>query len=107
MVYNTFPWPEPNAKQRAAIETAAQAILDARAPHLVRGASLADLYDPLAMPAELLKAHQVLDRAVDKAYRVAPFASEHERVEYLFARYEHLTAPLVPASKKSRRRRDT
>ena len=55
MVYNTFPWPEPDAKQRAAVEKAAQAVLDARKPHIDGGASLADLYDPLAMPAELRK----------------------------------------------------
>ncbi len=62
IVYNTFPWPEPNDKQRTTIEAAAQAVLDARAEHV--NASLADLYDPLTMPANLLKAHQVLDKAV-------------------------------------------
>jgi hypothetical protein len=97
LTYNTYPWPEPDTKQRAAIEAAAQAVLDARAPHLARGASLADLYDPLAMPADLLKAHQALDRAVDKSYRAAVFTSERERVEFLFARYEQLAAPLAPA----------
>ena len=105
LVYNNYPWPEPDAKQRAAIETAAQAVLDARAPHLARGASLADLYDPLAMPAELLKAHQNLDRAVDKSYRPAVFTSDRERVEFLFARYEKITSPLAPAAPKPRRPR--
>lgn len=98
LVYNNYPWPEPDAKQRAAIEAAAQAVLDARTPHLERGASLADLYDPLAMPAELLKAHQALDRAVDKSYRAAAFTSDRERVEFLFVLYEKLTAPLAPAA---------
>ncbi len=102
-VYNTFPWPEPDAKQRTAIETAAQAVLAARTPHLARGASFADLYDPLAMPAELLKAHQNLDRAVDKAYRPAVFTSDRERVEFLFALYEKLSAPLAPAAAKPKR----
>lgn len=105
VVYNTFPWPEPDAKQRAAVEKAAQAVLDARAPRLAAGASLADLYDPLTMPAELLKAHHALDHAVDRCYRAAPFTSERERVEFLFARYEQLTAPLAPAAKPSRHRR--
>jgi hypothetical protein len=103
LVYNNYPWPEPDARQRAAIEAAAQAVLDARAPHLARGASLADLYDPLAMPAELLKAHQALDRAVDKSYRAAVFTSDRERVEFLFARYEQLTAPLAPAAAQPKR----
>jgi len=105
MVYNTFPWPEPDAKQRAAIEAGARAVLDARTPHLERGASLADLYDPLAMPAELLKAHRTLDHAVDRSYRSAPFTSDRERVEFLFARYEQLVAPLAPAAKKKSRTR--
>jgi hypothetical protein len=104
LVYNNFPWPEPDSKQRTAIEKAAQAVLDARAPRLDAGASLADLYDPLTMPPELLKAHQVLDHAVDKAYRPASFLNDRERVEYLFALYEKLTAPLAVAPKTRRKR---
>ncbi len=104
IVYNNYPWPEPTPAQRAAVETAAQAVLAARAPRLADGASLADLYDPLAMPAELLKAHQTLDRAVEKSYRPAAFTSDRERVEFLFARYEALTAPLAPAAKPKRAR---
>jgi len=105
LVYNNYPWPEPGAKQRAAVEKAAQAVLDAREPHRARGASLADLYDPLAMPAELLKAHQALDRAVDKSYRAAIFTSDRERVEFLFQLYEKLSAPLAPAAQPARRPR--
>jgi len=66
VVYNNFPWPETTAAQRVDIELLAQAILDARA--LFPDSSLAALYDPLAMPPELLKAHQALDRAVMKLY---------------------------------------
>jgi hypothetical protein len=105
LVYNNYPWPEPDAKRRAAVEAAAQAVLAARAPRLAAGASLADLYDPLAMPAELLKAHQHLDRAVDQAYRAAAFTSDRERVEFLFARYEQLAAPLAPATPTAKRQR--
>jgi hypothetical protein len=68
---------------------------------------LADLHDPLTMPADLLKAHQALDHTVDKAYRPAGFQSERERVEYLFARYEKLAAPLAPAAKPKRRKAPT
>ena len=99
LVYNNYPWPEPDKKQRAAIEAAAQAVLNARAPRLAAGASLADLYDPLAMPAELLKAHRALDHAVDRAYRPAPFMNDRERVEYLFALYEQLVSPLAPPAR--------
>ena len=66
IVYNNFPWPEPTEEQKARIEQTAQAILDARA--LYPDASLADLYDPLTMPPELLKAHQANDKAVMQAY---------------------------------------
>ena len=77
IVYNNFPWPSsPTAAQREAVEAAAQGVLDARAQH--PGSSLADLYDPLTMPADLVKAHQALDRAVDRCYRSA-FGSEGER----------------------------
>lgn len=66
IVYNNFPWPMPTDAQRARIEQTAQTILDARA--LYPDASLADLYDDVAMPPELRKAHQENDRAVMQAY---------------------------------------
>jgi hypothetical protein len=101
LVYNNFPWPTPTEAQQQAIEARAQAVLDARAEF--PNATLADLYDPLTMPPALLKAHQALDKAVDAAYRKQPFANERERVEFLFAEYQRLTAPLdVPAQKKKR-----
>ena len=65
-VYNNFPWPIPTEAQKAKIEQTAQAILDARA--LYPDCSLADLYDEIAMPPELRKAHQQNDRAVMQAY---------------------------------------
>jgi hypothetical protein len=104
LVYNTFPWPEnPTAKQREAVEQKAQAVLDARKEF--PAATLADLYDPLAMPPALVKAHAELDRAVDLCYRREPFDTERQRVEFLFALYEKLTAPLLPATKPKRARR--
>jgi hypothetical protein len=63
------------------------------------------LYDPLAMPPGLVKAHGELDRAVDVCYRPQPFSSERQRVEYLFGLYEQLTAPLLPAARPKRPRR--
>ncbi|MBQ8288447.1 MAG: class I SAM-dependent DNA methyltransferase [Clostridia bacterium] len=66
IVYNNFPWPTPTPEQKAKIEQTAQAILDARA--LYPDCSLADLYDEVAMPPELRKAHQANDRAVMQAY---------------------------------------
>jgi len=104
LVYNNFPWPEAaTEKHRAAVEAAAQEVLDARASF--PSSTLADLYDPLAMPPALVKAHAKLDRAVDLCYRPQIFANDRQRVEYLFALYEKLTAPLIPATKKSRRKK--
>ena len=104
LVYNNFPWPEDPTRQatRASVEEAAQAVLDARKQF--PDATLADLYDPLAMPPALAKAHAELDRAVDRCYRSQPFESDRQRVEYLFALYEKLTAPLMPSAKKARKR---
>ncbi len=101
LVYNNFPWPEsPSDKQRATVEAKAQAVLDARAKF--PESCLADLYDPLTMPAALQKAHTELDRAVEACYRKAAFHNDRERVEFLFVLYEKLSAPLLkdlPAGK--------
>jgi hypothetical protein len=87
------------------VESATQAVLDARAQHST--STLADLYDPLTMPAPLLKAHQQLDRAVGRCYRPEPFPSDRHCVEYLFALYEQLTAPLVAAAARKPKRART
>jgi hypothetical protein len=92
IVYNNFPWPDLCAKssnaydkKRAAIEGAAQAVLDARAAH--PGATLADLYHRVAMPPNLRKAHQQLDKAVDSAYAYPGPPDDAGRVAFLFALY--------------------
>jgi restriction-modification enzyme MmeI-like protein len=104
LVYNNFPWPQgETAAQRKAVAKAAQEVLDARANNVP--ATLADLYDPLSMPADLSKAHAALDREVDLCYRKEPFGSDRERVEYLFAQYEKITSPLLLAPKARRRKR--
>ena len=114
IVYNNFPWPElesnkPTSQQiraQAAIETAAQGVLDARAQF--PGSSLADLYDPLSMPPALTKAHQKLDAAVDKAYELSggkkAYKNDAERVAYLFELYQRYTS-LLPMDKAKPARR--
>ena len=52
--------------------------------------SLADLYDPLTMPPDLLKAHKALDKAVMELYGYAPDMSEPEIVADLMVRYQKL-----------------
>ena len=103
LVYNTFPTP-PEDADKSKLEPLAQTVLDARAAH--PDSTLADLYDPDLMPPDLRRAHQALDRAVDRLYRRKRFASERERVEHLFMLYEKMRAPLEAAMKpKTGRRR--
>ncbi|HQH13861.1 MAG TPA: hypothetical protein PLH40_01450, partial [Bacteroidales bacterium] len=87
-------------KQITAIETAAQKVLDTRLEF--PNSSLADLYDPLTMPPELVKAHNELDKAVDLAYRPQPFTSEANRMIYLFELYEKYTADLFTNKKQKK-----
>jgi hypothetical protein len=85
-------------------------VLDARAKFQTsdQPATLADLYDPLSMPPELLKAHQKLDAAVDKAYEASggkkSYKSDAERVAFLFELYQKLTS-LLPAAKSKPKRK--
>lgn len=107
VVYNNFPWPvDPTDKQREAIEHAAQSVLDARSAH--PESSLADLYDPIAMPPDLRHAHQALDKAVDAAYGRGTlqraFTSDAERVAFLFELYHKYTS-LLPSPEKPKQRR--
>ena len=90
VVYNNFPWPHPTDAQREKIIQTAQAILDARA--LYPDSSLADLYDELAMPVELRKAHRANDAAVLEAYGFPKDATESDIVARLFKMYQELTA---------------
>ncbi|NEU09785.1 class I SAM-dependent DNA methyltransferase [Flavihumibacter sp. R14] len=126
IVYNNYPWPEGSStKQVAAVELAAQKVLEVRKTYqtdkvigtirssppteeqfnnaawkgeeediIQKGASLADLYDPITMPPDLVKAHNELDKAVDLAYRSQPFTSEAKRMEFLFELYEKYTSGL-------------
>ena len=106
-VYNSFPWPEMNQRQKESVEQYARAVLDPR--NLYPDKSLDDLYDPDSMPPALRKAHDILDRAVDRLYRRSGFRFERERVEFLFELFEKGTAPLditlTTAGEKQRQRR--
>jgi hypothetical protein len=87
--YNTFPWPEATDEQKAAIEAAAQGVLDAR--KMFPESCLADLYDPLTMPPELLKAHRTLDKTAMQAYGFSvKDTTEAACVAALMARYQVL-----------------
>ena len=106
LVYNTFPTPPGYATgslNLAKLEPLAQAVLDARAQE--PNSTLANLYNPVLMPPDLRKAHQALDKAVDRLYRPAGFNSERERVEHLFRLYEHMRGPLDSAMKPKPKQR--
>ena len=96
ITYNNFPWPDLRGNNHTIVGACAQAVLDARATH--PNASLADLYDPLTMPANLLKAHQALDKAVDAAYGYKGAQTDAARVAFLFERYQKITS-LLPVEK--------
>ncbi|HEX8566214.1 MAG TPA: DNA methyltransferase [Pyrinomonadaceae bacterium] len=106
LVYNNFPFPDnPTAAQRERVEAAANRVLEVR--RAFPNSTLADLYDPNTMPPELVRAHRDLDREVDLCYRRAAFNTELERLQFLFARYRELVAPLAAIAIVPRRRRIT
>lgn len=87
IVYNNYPWPQKvSEKNKKQVEEKAQKVLDIREDFSDN--SLADLYDPLAMPPKLTKAHKELDNAVDKCYRSQVFNNESSRIEFLFELYK-------------------
>ncbi|WP_071467643.1 class I SAM-dependent DNA methyltransferase [Polynucleobacter asymbioticus] len=102
IVYNNFVWTgELTEIQINKITETAQAILDAR--NIYPNATLADLYDPLTMPVELVKAHQANNKAVDEAYGYKGGDDDASRVAFLFKRYEELTS-LLPATVVKKKR---
>lgn len=90
LVWNTFPVPELTEKQRASIIKAGEKVFAARSLHSER--SLAEHYNPLAMTPELVKAHDALDREVDKAFGASrKLSNERQRLELLLENYQALT----------------
>lgn len=88
LCYNTFPWPTVSAAQKREIERIAEDVLATREAH--PELTLAEMYDPDKMPADLRQSHHALDMAVDALYRKKPFANDEERLQLLFALYEDL-----------------
>lgn len=98
LVYNNFPWPENIKEQKKdVIRKAAKDVLECRLNHT--SASLADLYNPLTMPMDLLDAHKKLDKSVERIYSSDKFDSDLERLSLLFKLYSGYTAkqrPIIP-----------
>ncbi len=86
--YNNFPIPKLNQKQKEQINLHVFQILEEREKYAEK--SLADLYDSKKMPKGLKEAHHELDLAIERCYRLKPFTSDTERLEYLFKEYEKM-----------------
>ena len=105
--YNSFPLPEGGKSALAKLEPMADAVIAARAdaqnehPDI----TLAQMYDPLAMPSKLRKAHEALDKAVDKLYRPTAFPDDASRMGHLLAEYEKMAAPVIDAKHEAKRER--
>ena len=102
-VYNSFPWPQMTKTQEETIKECAQDILDVRASF--KSNTLEDLYDRDGMPPELRRAHEKLDKAVDRLYRRNGFKFERERVELLFQLFEQTIAPFDTTTVVTSRRK--
>lgn len=65
---------------------------------------MAQLYDPDTMPKGLKQAHQELDEAIEKCYRLQPFKTDTERLEYLFRLYEDMSKRDTLFAKQKKKR---
>ena len=103
VVWNNFPLPEVSSSDRERVIAGGQAVLEAR--NLQVGKSLADMYNPLGMSPELVKAHDGLDKAVDRLFGFAKPPTQTQREQRLFERYVEVVASgqLVLEPAKSRR----
>lgn len=103
LCYNTFPFPDISDKQKEQINLHVFEVLDERAKYSEK--TLAQLYDPNKMPIGLKEAHHQLDLAIERCYRLKPFESDTERLEYLFKMYEEMTtkSSLFQKEKKTKK----
>lgn len=85
MGYHTFPVPNLSEEQKQELEQHAWNIVSAREAH--PGKTIAWLYDPETMPANILKAHKDLDESLERIYIGRSFKNDTERLEYLFKQY--------------------
>lgn len=84
--YNNFPFPKISKEHEKKIMNKVNTLLKAREQFLEK--SLADLYDPNTMPAEIKSAHEELDSCIEESYRNQKFNSDEERLKFLFSLYD-------------------
>lgn len=95
--WNTFPVTTLTEQNKDDLTRCAEDILLAREAHFP--ATIADLYDPEAMPANLREAHERNDETLERIYIGRRFKNDTERLEKLFELYTLMTSKL-PADKK-------
>ncbi|MGD1016949.1 MAG: DNA methyltransferase [Roseiarcus sp.] len=101
--WNTFPVPTLTEKNKADLTRCAEDILLAREAHFP--ATIADLYDPEAMPEDLRHAHEQNDETLERIYIGRRFRNDTERLEKLFEMYTKMTegkASKAEAAKKGK-----
>ena len=99
--WNTFPVPTLTEQNRRDLTATAAKILLAREAHFP--ASIADLYDPAAMPENLRQAHDANDEVLERIYIGRRFKNDTERLEKLFDLYSKMVASQPPSKKKGKR----
>ncbi len=106
LCYNTFPFPNIGTKQKENLNLYVMAILDAREKHT--GKTMAWMYNLDTMPKDLKQAHQELDEAIERCYRLQPFKNDTDRLEYLFKLYEEMIKKdtLFAKQKKTRKKKE-
>jgi hypothetical protein len=97
--WNTFPIPVLTEKNKNDLTRCAEDILIAREESFP--ATIADLYDPETMPANLLEAHERNDEVLERIYIGRRFRNDTERLEKLFELYTKMTSKLSPTKGKS------
>lgn len=102
--WNTFPVPTLTEKNKADLTRCAEDILLAREAHFP--ATIADLYDPDVMPANLREAHERNDEVLERIYIGRRFKNDTERLEKLFELYMKMSAS-PEASRKAAARKKT
>jgi hypothetical protein len=95
--WNTFPVPRLTAQDKADLTRTAENILLAREAHFP--ATIADLYDPDAMPDDLRRAHDENDEVLERIYIGRRFRNDTERLEKLFDLYTKMTTHAAPKGK--------
>lgn len=95
MGWNTFPLPNLTEQNKADLTHCAENILLAREAHFP--ATIADLYDPENMPADLRRAHDENDEVLERIYIGRRFRNDTERLEKLFELYTKMTGKKAAA----------